>query len=66
VVALISAAAASVPAWRATLLSPMVAIREQPPSVWRGRAADAARLSATFADGRPAGRQRIGVSPQIC
>jgi hypothetical protein len=34
VVALISAAAASVPAWRATLLSPMVAIREQPPSVW--------------------------------
>jgi serine phosphatase RsbU (regulator of sigma subunit) len=34
VVGLISAAAASVPAWRATLLSPMVAIREQPPSVW--------------------------------
>ena len=28
-------AAASVPAWRTTLLSPMVAIREQPPSVWR-------------------------------
>jgi len=24
-----------VPAWRTTLLSPMVAIREQPPSVWR-------------------------------
>jgi serine phosphatase RsbU (regulator of sigma subunit) len=35
VVAFISAAAATVPAWRATLLSPMVAIREQPPSVWR-------------------------------
>jgi hypothetical protein len=35
VVALVSAAAASVPAWRTTLLSPMVAIREQPPSVWR-------------------------------
>ncbi len=34
-VALISAAAASVPALRATLLSPMVAIREQPPSVWQ-------------------------------
>jgi hypothetical protein len=34
VVAFISAAAATVPAWRATLLSPMVAIREQPPSVW--------------------------------
>jgi hypothetical protein len=34
VVAFISAAAASVPAWRAMLLSPMVAIREQPPSVW--------------------------------
>ena len=35
VVALVAAAAASVPAWRTTLLSPMVAIREQPPSVWR-------------------------------
>jgi putative ABC transport system permease protein len=35
VVALVTAAAASVPAWRTTLLSPMVAIREQPPSVWR-------------------------------
>ena len=34
VVALIAAAAASVPAWRATLMSPMVAMREQPPSVW--------------------------------
>ena len=35
VVALVAAAAASVPAWRTTLISPMVAIREQPPSVWR-------------------------------
>ena len=35
VVALVAAAAASVPAWRTTLLSPMAAIREQPPSVWR-------------------------------
>ncbi len=35
VVALVAAAAASVPAWRTTLLSPMVAMREQPPSVWR-------------------------------
>jgi predicted permease len=35
VVAFVAAAAASVPAWRTTLLSPMVAIREQPPSVWR-------------------------------
>ena len=34
VVGLVAAAAASVPAWRTTLLSPMVAIREQPPSVW--------------------------------
>ncbi len=34
VVALVAAAAASVPAWRTTLLSPMAAIREQPPSVW--------------------------------
>jgi hypothetical protein len=31
----VAAAAASVPAWRTTLISPMAAIREQPPSVWR-------------------------------
>jgi len=35
VVVLVAAGAASVPAWRTTLLSPMVAIREQPPSVWQ-------------------------------
>ena len=35
VVAFVAAAAAAVPAWRTTLISPMVAIREQPPSVWR-------------------------------
>jgi predicted permease len=35
VVAFVSAAAASVPAWRTTLISPMVAMREQPPSVWQ-------------------------------
>jgi predicted permease len=35
VVALVGAAAASVPAWRTTLISPMVAIRDQPPSVWQ-------------------------------
>jgi serine phosphatase RsbU (regulator of sigma subunit) len=35
VVVLVAAGAASVPAWRTTLLSPMAAIREQPPSVWR-------------------------------
>jgi GAF domain-containing protein len=35
VVGLVGAAAASVPAWRTTLISPMTAIREQPPSVWR-------------------------------
>ncbi len=35
VVALVGSAAASVPAWRTTLISPMAAIREQPPSVWR-------------------------------
>ena len=34
VVTLVAAAAAAVPAWRTTLLSPMAAIREQPPSVW--------------------------------
>ena len=35
VVAFVSAAAAGVPAWRTTLISPMAAMREQPPSVWR-------------------------------
>jgi len=35
VVVLVAAGAASVPAWRTTLLSPMAAIREQSPSVWR-------------------------------
>jgi predicted permease len=35
VVALVATAAAAIPAWRTTLLSPMVAIREQPPSVWQ-------------------------------
>ena len=35
VVALVATAASSVPAWRTTLISPMVAMREQPPSVWR-------------------------------
>ena len=50
VVALVAAAAASVPAWRTTLISPMVAMREQPPSVWRmGASADAASPFATFA-----------------
>ena len=34
VVGLVAAAAASVPAWRTTLISPMVAMRDQPPSVW--------------------------------
>ena len=32
VVAFVAAAAASVPAWRTTLISPMVAMRDQPPS----------------------------------
>jgi len=35
VVSLVAAVAASVPAWRTTLISPMVAMREQPPSIWR-------------------------------
>jgi putative ABC transport system permease protein len=35
VVAFVAAAAASVPAWRTTFLSPMAAIREQPPSAWQ-------------------------------
>ena len=35
VVALVAGAAASVPAWRTTLISPMAAMREQPPSVWQ-------------------------------
>jgi len=35
IVTLVATAAASVPAWRTTLISPMVAMREQPPSAWR-------------------------------
>jgi putative ABC transport system permease protein len=35
VIGLVAAAAASVPAWRTTFLTPMAAIREQPPSAWR-------------------------------
>ena len=35
VVAFVAGTAASVPAWRTTLISPMVAMREQPPSAWR-------------------------------
>jgi serine phosphatase RsbU (regulator of sigma subunit) len=35
VVALVAAGASAVPAWRTTLISPMAAMREQPPSVWR-------------------------------
>jgi putative ABC transport system permease protein len=35
VVALVATGAASVPAWRTTLISPMAAMREQPPSVWQ-------------------------------
>ena len=61
VVALVAAAAASVPAWRTTLISPMVAMREQPPSVWRwARQRMAARRSRRARGGRRRGRQRIG------
>jgi predicted permease len=35
VVTFVAAAAASVPAWRTTLISPMAAMREQPPSAWQ-------------------------------
>jgi putative ABC transport system permease protein len=35
VVTLVAAGAASVPAWRTTLISPIAAMREEPPSVWR-------------------------------
>ncbi len=35
IVALVAAGAASVPALRTTLISPMAAMREQPPSVWQ-------------------------------
>jgi serine phosphatase RsbU (regulator of sigma subunit) len=34
VVGFVAASAASMPAWRTTFISPMAAIREQPPSVW--------------------------------
>jgi predicted permease len=35
IVAFVATAAAGVPAWRTTLISPMAAMREQPSSVWR-------------------------------
>jgi serine phosphatase RsbU (regulator of sigma subunit) len=34
-VAFVATGAAAVPAWRTTLISPMAAMREQPPSVWQ-------------------------------
>ena len=49
VVSFVAAAAASVPAWRTTLLSPMAAIREQPPSVWRWARSGCSAPLATFA-----------------
>ena len=56
VVVFVAAAAASVPAWRTTLISPMAAMREQPPSVWRwarqrmGRAVRDVREAVVGAD----------------
>ena len=35
VVGFVATAAAAVPAWRTTLLTPLAAMREQPPSVWQ-------------------------------
>jgi putative ABC transport system permease protein len=46
IVAVMTLAASSLPAWRATLLSPMVAIRNEPGSLWRvarAKAGDAMR-----------------------
>ena len=60
VVALVAAAAASVPAWRTTLLSPMAAIREQPPSVWRWARQRMQRAVRDIREAVARGRQRIG------
>ena len=60
VVALVAAAAAAVPAWRTTLLSPMVAIREQPPSVWRWTREGMRARRSRHSPGSRRGRQRIG------
>lgn len=62
VVALVSGAAASVPAWRTTLISPMAAMREQPPSVWRWirlRMAHAARDVREAVVGADAGESNV-------
>ena len=69
VVAVVAAAAAAVPAWRTTLISPMAAMREQPPSVWRlarqrmQRAARDIREAVGGGDrrGRLAGRRADGL-----
>ncbi|HVQ15387.1 MAG TPA: SpoIIE family protein phosphatase, partial [Vicinamibacterales bacterium] len=59
VVAFISVAASSVPAWRASLLSPMVAIRDESSSTWRSmrrrfrRAVEDVRGSVTIGVSAP-------------
>jgi len=73
-VALFSVVACLVPAWRATLLSPMVAIRNDPGSIWRGAhrrlqelAAQAGRFergSAASTSGQTTLVQDIGAASQ--
>ncbi|HTM04365.1 MAG TPA: ADOP family duplicated permease [Vicinamibacterales bacterium] len=64
VVTFVSAAAASLPAWRTTLLSPMVAMRDQPPSVWRWarQHLDAAVQDVREAVGRNDAAERTGAA----
>jgi len=50
VVALVAGAASFSPAWRATLLSPMVAIRNEPGSIWRSIVSDMARSASDSED----------------
>src|SRR5262249_60340177 len=63
VVAFVAAGAASVPAWRTTLLSPMAAIREQPPSVWRWARVRAQRAVRDIREAVGGGENESDVSP---
>ena len=58
----VAATAAFFPAWRATLLSPLVAIRDQPESTWEAARAGMRRAAAGLArvvSGEDAGRPRF-------
>src|SRR5262249_45086948 len=63
VVAVVAAGSASVPAWRTTRLSPMAAIREQTPSVWRGARARVQRAVRDIREAVGRGESESDVSP---